>query len=86
MGWPKGVRFDLCKSDCQLEHWFAVSALLIDILVPQSQRPPIVMLGIIRKLRLYFFAVDDAFTLPGTLDTAPREIFCGRRRLFGMVN
>jgi hypothetical protein len=51
----------------------------IDILVPQPQSQPIVTLGRDRKLRLYFFPVDDIFIRPGTLGTAPREIFCGRR-------
>lgn len=79
MGWPMAVRFDICRA---IVSWNRCSRHLpINILLPQPQKPPIVPLGSVRKLLLHFFAVDDVFIRPGTLDVAPCEIFCGRRLL-----
>ncbi len=50
----------------------------VDILVPQPQSQLIGVPGSDRKLFLYFFTVNDILIRPGTLGTAPREIFCGR--------
>lgn len=79
MGWLMAVRFDICRTTVS---WNRCSRHLpIDILLPLPQKPPIVPLGSVRKLLLHFFVFGDVFIRPGTLDTAPCEIFCGRSLL-----
>jgi hypothetical protein len=47
--------------------------------VPQLHRPSAASLGTGIKIFLHFFSADNVFVRLGTLHTAQREIFCGRR-------